>query len=133
VNPLYGLVSERAGHRCEYCRAPEAIFNLPFEVEHVVPTSKGGADDESNCALACRSCNLFKSNHLEGYDEITASNFRLFHPREERWHEHFGVDKHSGSIIGLTSVARATLSALQMNRTNQLAARLQWIRIGLYP
>jgi hypothetical protein len=67
------------------------------------------------------------------YDEIEASSFRLFHPREDRWEEHFRADEATGSVIGLTSVARATLSALQMNRTNQLTARLQWIRIGLYP
>ena len=41
-------VAERAGHRCEYCHAREAIFNLPFEVEQIVPTSRGGPDDESN-------------------------------------------------------------------------------------
>ena len=39
MNPRYAPVAERAGHRCEYCRAPEAIFNFPFEVEHIVPTS----------------------------------------------------------------------------------------------
>ena len=28
MNPRYARVAGRAGHRCEYCRAPEAIFNL---------------------------------------------------------------------------------------------------------
>jgi hypothetical protein len=27
MNPLYFLVAERAYHRCEYCHAPESIFN----------------------------------------------------------------------------------------------------------
>jgi hypothetical protein len=54
MNPHYPLVARRADHRCEYCRAPEAVFNFPFEVEHVVPSSRGGADDESNLCLACR-------------------------------------------------------------------------------
>jgi len=35
MNRHYAGVAERAGHRCEYCHAPEAIFNLPFEVEHI--------------------------------------------------------------------------------------------------
>ena len=48
MNRHYAGVAERAGHRCEYCHAPEAIFNLPFEVEHIVPTSRDGPDDESN-------------------------------------------------------------------------------------
>jgi 5-methylcytosine-specific restriction endonuclease McrA len=80
MNPLYPLVAQRAGHRCEYCRAPEAIFNLPFEVEHIIPTSRNGSDGESNCALACRSCNLYKSDQLEGLDELTGEIVRLFHP-----------------------------------------------------
>ena len=59
-------MSQRAGHRCEYCHAPEAIFNLAFEVEHVIPISRQGADDESNLALACRACNLRKADYLTG-------------------------------------------------------------------
>ena len=61
MNPRYPRVAARAGHRCEYGRAPEAIFNLPFEVEHIVPTVRGGADPESNWALSGRACNLHKS------------------------------------------------------------------------
>jgi hypothetical protein len=44
MNPHYRVVAQRAGHRCEYCRAPEAVFNFPFEVEHICeskPAAKG--------------------------------------------------------------------------------------------
>jgi HNH endonuclease len=51
MNSRYPSVSGRARHRCEYCRAPEAIFNFPFEVEHIIPLSHGGID-EANLALA---------------------------------------------------------------------------------
>ena len=34
MNPHYPLVAQRAAHHCEYCRAPEAVFNFAFEVEH---------------------------------------------------------------------------------------------------
>src|SRR5262249_45421276 len=51
---LYPSIAGRAGHRCEYCRAPEAIFNFPFEVEHIIPVSRGGSDDPSNLAPSCR-------------------------------------------------------------------------------
>jgi hypothetical protein len=30
-------VALQAGHRCEYCHAPEAVFNFPLEVEHIIP------------------------------------------------------------------------------------------------
>src|SRR5215831_3867579 len=69
MNQHYPLVSERAGHRCEYCHAPEVIFNFPFEVEHIVPIVQNGADDVTNLALACRCCNLWKADHLTGVDE----------------------------------------------------------------
>lgn len=37
MNPFYTLVADHAAHRCEYCHAPELVFNFPFEVEHIVP------------------------------------------------------------------------------------------------
>jgi hypothetical protein len=32
MNPLYFLVADRAHYRCEYCHAPESIFNVVLEV-----------------------------------------------------------------------------------------------------
>jgi hypothetical protein len=133
VSALYRHVAERAGHRCEYCRAPEAIFNLPFEVEHIIPASRNGSDDTSNRALACRACNLYKSNQVDGYDEVVGNGARLYHPRQDDWHAHFSVDQIAGIILGLTSIGRATIAVLQMNRPNQLAARRRWALLGLYP
>jgi hypothetical protein len=133
MNPRYPFVAHRAGHRCEYCRAPEAIFNLPFEVEHIVPRSRNGGDDESNWALACRSCNLYKSDHLDVPDEVTGDIVRLFHPRQDRWGDHFRIEVESGTIVGLTAIGRATVAIFQMNRPHQLAARRQWMRLRLFP
>jgi hypothetical protein len=133
MNPLYPLVAERAGYRCEYCRAPEAIFNFPFEVEHIIPTARDGPDDESNRALACRSCNLYKSDQLEALDELTQEVVGLFHPRKDRWDEHFRVERESGTILGLSSTGRVTVAVLQMNRPIQLTARRQWMRLKLFP
>ena len=109
MNPYYRLVAERAGHRCEYCHAPEVIFNLQFEVEHIVPSSKGGSSILDNLALACRSCNLFKSDHLESPDPAT-----LFVPRRDAWEDHFAASR-LGEIVGLSPPGRATLVLLRMN------------------
>ncbi len=98
MNQRYPKVALRAGHRCEYCRAPEAVFNFPFEVEHIIPVSRGGADAEVNWALACRSCNLRKAAHVNGIDPESQTIVRLFHPREDRWKEHFRADAESGEI-----------------------------------
>lgn len=49
---------EKWGHKCAYCDAE----NTPLEMEHIVPTSKGGSDRVTNLTLACVSCNREK-NH----------------------------------------------------------------------
>ena len=133
MNRRYASVAERAGHRCEYCHAPEAIFNLPFEVEHIVPTSRGGPDDESNQALACRACSLYKSDQQSGIDQTTREVVRLFHPRRDRWDEHFRVESEDGVIQGLTPVGRVTVACLRMNRDVQHEARRSWMQLKLYP
>ena len=132
MNPRYPAVSHRAVHRCEYCHAPEAIFNLPFEVEHVIPISRDGTDGEINLALACRSCNLHKSDHVTGIDQIGKPAVRLFHPRQDHWVEHFIVENETGRVEGRTEIGRATVACLRMNEPLQLAARRQLIRLGFY-
>lgn len=133
MNLLYSLVAERAAHRCEYCRAPEGIFNYAFEVEHIFPKNFGGNDDEGNLALACRACNLFKSDHLTGFDGLTQQEVQLFHPRQDQWKEHFTVEVESRKIIGLTPLGRATVMRLRMNQAFSLVARAHWMRFGLFP
>jgi hypothetical protein len=133
MNPRYPAVARRGNHRCEYCRAPEAIFNFAFEVEHVVPSSRGGDDQESNLALTSRSCNLHKSDHLTGCDDATGIDVTLFNPRTDRWAEHFEIDLDRGEVVGLTATGRATVDRLRMNDPVQITARLLWIRLGLFP
>lgn len=132
MNPHYRLVAERAGHRCEYCRAPEAIFNLQFEVEHIIPPGKGGRSMLDNLALSCRACNLFKSDHVESHDPVTGMVALLFDPRHGAWEEHFAVST-LGEIVGQTPTGRATLLLLRMNETRQVIARQQWTALGLFP
>ncbi len=133
MNPRYPLVAERARHRCEYCRAPEAIFNFPFEVEHILASSRQGSDEDANLALACRACNLRKAAHSRGLDDVTGAEVPLFDPRQDRWEEHFRVMLETAAIEGLTPVGRVTVRILQMNDAVQLEARRQWMRLGLFP
>jgi hypothetical protein len=133
VNLHYPFVSHRAAHRCEYCLAPEAIFNFPFEVEHIIPLSRGGIDEGDNLALSCRSCNIHKSNSLTGMDEMSHQEVQLFHPRTDIWEQHFQIESETGLIRGLTSVGRASIQRLQMNSSLQSLARLRWLQLGLYP
>lgn len=131
MNPFYSFVAARARHACEYCRAPEVVFNLPFEVEHITPQSRGGETSEDNLALSCRSCNLYKSDFIWGVDTFTRREASLFHPRLDAWHEHFSIDKETGRIKGLTVSGRATIVRLRINSAAQVEARKQWLRLGL--
>jgi hypothetical protein len=133
MSPLYGEVALRAGHRCEYCHTPEAVFNFAFEVEHITPVCRGGDDANVNLALSCRVCNLRKSTHITGVDPESAEEVRLFDPRRDVWDEHFQIDADSGRVLGLTQIGRASVVRLEMNSAVQLKARHQWIRLGLYP
>lgn len=130
MNPHYPLVSARARHVCEYCHAPEAVFNLPFEVEHITPQSAGGESVSENLALSCRSCNLYKSDFVSAVDPQTNAEVRLFNPRLNNWQEHFAMNDETGEIEGLTATGRATIARLRINSQAQILARRQWLRLG---
>jgi hypothetical protein len=132
MNPYYTKIAQRANHRCEYCKAPEVVFNFPFEVEHIIPLSRQGTNDGTNLALACRSCNLRKGIRISGIESSSKLEVHFFHPREDRWTEHFQVDAESGKILGITRVGEVTMTYLEMNSPAQVAARLLWIRLGLF-
>lgn len=133
MNPRYPVIAQRANHRCEYCRAPEALFNFPFEVEHILPPSQGGDDDEGNLALACRSCNIHKSAYIAAIDPQSQTEVPLFNPRRHRWQDDFELDVETGSIKGLSRIGRATVLRLKMNSDIQRAARIRWTKLGLFP
>ena len=49
---------EKWGRKCRYCGAK----NVPLEIEHIVPKSRGGSNRASNLCLACHPCNQRKGN-----------------------------------------------------------------------
>ena len=122
-----------AQNRCGYCLTQQEFVPLDLEVEHIVPLYRGGNDEISNLALACRSCNLRKGTNTSGIDSTSNTEVSLFHPRENRWEENFQVQAESGAIAGMTPVGRVTVTALGMNSQAQLIARQLWIRLGLFP
>lgn len=77
-------VSTQAEARCGYCLTRQDYIPLSLEIEHIVPKSKEGTNDEENLWLACRMCNYFKSNHTHGQDPLTGRRARLFNPRKQR-------------------------------------------------
>lgn len=47
---------EKWGRACVYC----GVTDVPLEVEHLIPKSRGGTNRVSNLALACHPCNQTK-------------------------------------------------------------------------
>lgn len=127
-------VERRAKGRCEYCRAPQDISAYTFHVEHIVPRSRGGADDATNGALSCWSCNSAKASHVNGVDPATGSEQPLFHPRQQLWEEHFELSADQLHVVGRTAVGRATVKRLRMNDPRfQPIARELWMTAGRWP
>jgi len=49
---------EKRDRTCAYCGKTD----IPLEIEHIVPKSKGGSNRVSNLTLACTECNMKKGN-----------------------------------------------------------------------
>ncbi|WP_218576826.1 RNA-guided endonuclease IscB, partial [Desulfobacter latus] len=49
---------EKWDRTCAYCGKTD----IPLEIEHIVPKSKGGSNRVSNLTLACTACNRKKGN-----------------------------------------------------------------------
>lgn len=127
---LYKTVAERAGHRCEYCHAPEALFNHRFPVDHIIPRVFGGSDDPENLALACHACNGHKYQKQMALDSIGKQLIRLFNPRQDKWEKHFLWNRTKTRIIGRTAIGRTTITALKLNIERQIEARILWQQLG---
>ena len=56
---LRSYVFHRDGHRCAYCGNARADS---YELDHIVPRSRGGTDRVSNLVVSCRDCNIEKGN-----------------------------------------------------------------------
>jgi HNH endonuclease len=122
-----------AKNRCGYCLLPQDILSGKLEIEHILPTAKGGTDDEENLWLSCRDCNSYKSYKISGFDTETKQNIKLFNPRTQDWREHFKFDESKAIIIGQTGCGRATVNALRMNEEQAVKARMIWVKAGWYP
>lgn len=120
-------VRERAAECCEYCLLPQFGLPLPFQIDHIIAEQHDGESEMSNLALACPHCNRYKGPNIAGFDPLTGQLVRLFHPRSDRWVDHFEFD--SARITGKTPVGRATVQVLAMNAEGPVQLR-RYLRLG---
>jgi hypothetical protein len=64
---------------------------------------------------------------------VTHQLVDLFHPRTQRWQAHFTWDERFELIIGLTATGRATVEALQLNRSELVNLRRLLYATGEHP
>ncbi len=126
------VVEERAQHRCEYCVCPAEFAPQTFNVDHVIPLSKGGKTTLDNLALAC-GCNNFKAKLTHALDPKTNRVVPLFNPRRQKWSRHFAWSDDYLRIIGLSAIGRATIEALKLNRKELVNLRGALLLSGDHP
>jgi hypothetical protein len=129
--PLRQLVYDRAGGRCEYCLIPEAFVFAAHEIDHIVARKHGGLTEDSNLALSCTLCNQHKGSDLTSVDPETGQIERLFHPRQQRWADHFHLQ--DAVLVALSPTGRVTIRLFQLNRPDRIEERELLIQVGLYP
>ena len=122
-------VRDRAGERCEYCLIPEAMTWAVHTIDHIIAEKHGGTTLADNLALACTLCNSRKGSDLASIDEQTGRVEPLFHPRRDRWPDHFQLV--GSRIEPRTAIGRATARLLHFNDLDRIQERELLIAVGL--
>lgn len=125
------LVRTRAANCCEDCHMPQSLDAQPFQLDHIRAEKHGGRTTLRNLALACLPCNTYKGPNIAGYDPLTNSLQRLFHPRRDKWTDHF---VWRGPILaGKTPIGRTTIAVLSINSDDRVEHRRLLIEARVFP
>lgn len=124
-------VVARADALCEYCLIHEDDTVFGCEVDHIISEKHGGTTEADNLAYACVFCNRSKGSDIGSVLRTTGTYVRFFHPRHDRWAEHFGLD---GVVItALSHVGEVTSRILAFNTGERLLERQVLREVGRYP
>lgn len=123
----------QAKNRCGYCLLPQILNPTLLEMEHIVPTARGGTDNKENLWLACRECNSHKAAKTHGFDKKTKRRIKIFNPRRQKWKRYFKFSEDKSEIIGKTVCGRATVEALLFNSEILISVRKLWVEFDLFP
>ncbi|MBM3224895.1 MAG: HNH endonuclease [Candidatus Tectomicrobia bacterium] len=128
---LRRLVSARAEQLCEYCLIDSADTFFGGEVDHIISVKHGGATALDNLAYTCQPCNRNKGSDLGSIDWPSGHLVRFFHPRTDRWADHFRL--HGARISPLTTIGEVTARILDFNGEERLQERHGLIAQRRYP
>ena len=122
-------VLEKFHRQCVYCDAR----NVPFEIEHIHPRSKGGGNRTSNLTLSCVPCNQRKgSMPVEAFVKDPARLKRILSQVKTPIKDAAAVNATRNAIFtallntGLP-VEAGTGAETKFNRKNQQLPKAHWI------
>ena len=125
------LVEARASGRCEYCLLDRTDAGFPHQIDHVISRKHGGTSQPDNLAFACYLCNLYKGSDIASIHAGSGELVRLFHPRQDRWAEHFRI---VGPVIEpLTDIGAVTAHLLRFNISTRVIERRLLQTLDRYP
>lgn len=128
---LRRLVFERADNLCEYCLIHQDDAHFTFQVDHILSRKHRGVTKADNLALSCLRCNVAKGTDQGAFVGKPPLLTRLYHPRLDRWPDHFSL---SGvRIVALSDVGAATIQLLALNASDRLLLRRELAKAGRYP
>ena len=131
---LRRLVTARAGSLCEYCLLHEDDTFFGCEVDHIISEKHAGQTTEANLAYACFVCNRNKGSDIGSLIPGSADLIRFYHPRLDRWHEHFRLATSDGiTIVALSEIGEATARIFGFNTDERLLERQALQVSGRYP
>lgn len=90
-----------------------------------------GATTSANLALSCLRCNVAKGTDPGAFIGRPPRLVRLYHPRQDRWDQHFRLA--AARIIPLSDEGHATVRLLDLNAADRLLLRKNLIKAGRYP
>ncbi len=97
-------------------------------IDHIIAEKHGGATAADNLALACTLCNSRKGCDLASIDDQTGLIEPLFHPRRDRWIDHFELV--GARIEPRTAVGRVTTRLLHFNDADRVQERELLVIVG---
>ena len=119
---LQRLVRDRAGGRCEYCRAHQRDDSFyRFAIDHIIAEQHDGRTVPGNLALSCFRCNLHKGPNIAGRDWQTGKLVPLVNPRRHKWSRHFNWD--GPLLVGRTAIGRVTIAVMNINDEQRVQTR----------
>ncbi len=115
---------EKYQRQCCYC----GVQNVPLEIEHITPKSRGGSNRVTNLCLACHNCNQRKGNQTAaefGFPQVQALAKKPLKDASAvnatRWAV-FEMFKATGLAIEVGTGGRT-----KFNRTSQHYPKAHWI------